>query len=246
VTGDQTFQTATVTYEIVSQASGSPPPVTNPSAQNFGSGTVIKYTEATDMLLFTAPGGTPSAQVAQGAFTTPTSGVKQWFVGSPTAPTDVITLFDPTRLYSFVGTWAHIENGVATYRLAATGIPTKAGDFPSGTVSYTIAMGGSARVGGTSYPIDAARSSGTLTINFATRTGTLAINIVSTGGNSLGQLNGTIALPASGNGFTGTVNFSGVSGNLSGAFFGPQAAEASFAVALSDGNQNSYVGLGGG
>lgn len=243
--GDRTFETASVTYTITSSGT-TPGPITAPSAQAFGSGTQIKYLATPDTITFTAPGGTPTVTVQQTAFTIPQAGIKQWFVPNNNNPTDVITLFDPTGNYAFSGTWANIVGSTATYRLAVAGIPTVAGDFPAGTVTYSIRMGGSSRAAGTGTPVDSTRSLGTLQINYAARTGTFSVPLIGVNSAALGTLTGSITLAASGNGFTGTTTYNGVNGQVSGAVFGPQAVEIAFNVGLSDGTGNSLVGQGGG
>lgn len=241
LTGDQTFQTAGVTYEITG-----PNPLTNPSAQGFGGGSVIDFIESTGVIRFTAPGGTPTVDVFEADGIQQSPGVTQWRipVGSAT-PVDVITLFQGQTTYSFLGIWSHAEGGTITFRLGTGGVPTQDNDYPSGSVAYAVAVGGSVNDGSGAKQVDTTRSTGTLTLDFATGMGSMSVELFDTSGNSLGILTAAVAFTRSTNGFSGEVTFGGNTGVMSGAFFGPQAVEIGFGMALANGS-NTYVGLGGG
>lgn len=242
--GDQAFDSAEGNY-VIDLSAGGPRPVQSPDALAFGAGTAIRYTLATDELRLAAPGGDPKVTITQNSPTSTPPGTRQWQITNGSV-TDVVTLFDATTaLYSFIGTWAHIENNVATYRLVTAGIPTKSGDFPTGTATYDVAIGGSIALVGSSQPVSPTNSMGTLTLNYTAKTGTLSIPLKDAGGADLGTVTATIAISSTSSGFTGTTTFDGVTGKISGSVYGPQAREASFAIVLGN-NEKSYVGLGGG
>jgi len=239
--GDQTFLTAGVTYEITGSN-----PINNLSAQGFGTGAVIDYVESSGIIRFTAPGGAPIVEVLETDAVEIQPGIRQWRVpvGSAT-PVDVITLFQNNTDYSFLGIWSHAEGGTITFRLGTGGIPTQDNDYPNGSVGYTIAVGGSVNDGSGAKQVDTTRSTGTLTLDFETGMGSMSVELFDTSGNSLGVLTAAVAFTRGTNGFSGEVTFGGNTGVISGAFFGPQAAEIGFGMALANGS-NTYVGLGGG
>lgn len=242
--GNQTFQTATVTYTDDANVNGLL--ITSASAQMFGMGTVIDFIDASGIIRLTAPGGAPLFEFFEGNPTRSDATSRTWESNNG-GIINAVTLFNPQNDYAFLGTWLHIENGLATFRLAAAGVPTQAGDYPAGTVVYNISTGGVTINGATTNSVNAQQSRGTLTMNFATGQGTFSVELKDAAGSGLGTVTGTVTRAANGNGFAGTIGFQGVDGQVSGAFFGPQGREIALASVVNNANGTvSYVGLGGG
>jgi len=240
LTGDQTFQSAGVTYVGV----GTP----TISTLAFGSGLVISYDAEADNITLTAPGGVPQVTFNEANATMPAANVLRWDLGG-SGPPNIVTLIGTGTGYSFLGSWI-IGDGPGQPRayLVTGGVPTLAGDMPtSGTVIYTLGVGGALVRGGVTSSVDSAASSGTLTVTFSATggTGTISIPLKETGtGVSLGTLTGTITITQGSNAFTGQVQVTGVTNSstaIAGAFFGPQAQEMGGAFAL-EGADNGYVG----
>lgn len=244
LSGDQTFQTATVIYTDDATINGLT--ILSTAAEAFGQSTVINYIDASGEIELVAAGGSPTIRFVEANVTRQDAISRTWEINNG-GVFDGIILFNPQGSYSFIGIWTHIENNLATYRLASAGIPTQDGDYPSGQVVYDIALGGATINGTTGNGVDATQSTGTLTMDFGTGQGTFSIDLKDSGGNALGTVTGTITRDGSGNGFSGTNNFQGVSGLISGAFFGPQGVEIALGNVASNSNGTvSYVGLGGG
>ncbi|MFM5918174.1 MAG: transferrin-binding protein-like solute binding protein [Novosphingobium sp.] len=252
MSGDRTFQTGGVQYDA--DATG----FSNGTAANFGSGTTVAYTQATDTYLLTAPGGavTASFSPANAQPPGPVPNVQQWVKTSGTT-TDVLTLIVPsnssgvTLSYTIIGTWGHITPAGQTYRISVGGAPTIATDMPkSGSANYSLAIGGSANSNGTGYNLGNGNSTATFTANFGTGAINTTLNLGGvangqTAVTSLGTFTGTGTITGSGPGYSGTLTGTSANGIFSGAFFGPQALEMGFTYYLK-GATFSAVGAGAG
>ena len=162
--GDQTFTTASVSYQDDVQVAGFQ--AFNLMLQAYSEGPQVEYVAASDIFRLTAPGAAYAVEVSQATPTNSGPNFRQWRVDAG-ATTDVVTLFEAFGSYAFVGTWGHIEGGVLTNYLMSTGIATQTGDFPTGSVTYNVRMGGSANINvgtGPSAGVDTSRSTGTLTV----------------------------------------------------------------------------------
>ena len=257
MTGDRTFQTAGVTYDATAQG------FTNASAQSFGTGAQVAYNAANDSYTLSATGATTAtftpANLVQPQ---PAPNTVQYLIRSNTnVPTDVLTLIVPRTSggvplsYTLIGTWAtNLASGTPTYRIGIGGAPTQASDVPrTGTASYSVGVGGAAIENGTSYDL-AANSTGTFSANFGNSTVSTTLNLIGVQGSntpvSFGSFNGSGTISSTGPGFTGTFtgtayNAFPVSGLLSGAFFGPQAAEMGYAYTLSAGGFSAVGAVAG-
>lgn len=257
MTGDRTFQTAGVTYDPTAQG------FANTSAQAFGSGAQVAYNAATDSYTLSAAGATTATFAPSNlVLPQPAPNTVQYLIRSNTnAPTDVLTLMVPRSAngvalsYTLIGTWAtNLASGTPTYRIGIGGAPTQASDMPkTGSASYSVGVGGAANENGTSYDLGA-NSTGTFTANFGTSSVSTTLNLIGVQGAntpvSFGSFTGTGTISSTGPGFTGT--FSGtaynafpVSGLLSGAFFGPQAAEMGYGYTLSAGGFSAVGAVAG-
>lgn len=257
MTGDRTFQTAGVTYDAT--ASG----FTNVSAQDFGSGVQVVYNAASDSYTLSATGAaTATFAPANLVQPPPASNTVQYTRrNNANVPTDVLTLIVPQSAggvplsYTLIGTWAtNLASGTPTYRIGVGGAPTQASDVPrTGSASYSVGVGGAAIENGTSFDL-AANSTGTFTANFGTSTVSTTLNLIGVQGSntpvSFGSFSGLGTISSTGPGFTGT--FSGTaynafptSGLLSGAFFGPQAAEMGYGYTLSAGGFSAVGAVAG-
>ena len=254
ITGDRTFQTGGIQYDI--DGSGA---FSNGSVVNFSSGTTVAYTAATDTYTLTAPGGATTASFApvNALPINPSQpNAQQWRVVNGTT-TDILTLIVPSSSggvplsYMIIGSWGHQTPTGTTYRLSVGGSPTVATDMPkTGTANYSLAIGGGAKAGTTNYNLGGGNSTATFSANFGTGQITTALNLagVPNGGTAItqfGTFNGTGTVTSSGPGFTGTLTGTNANGIFSGAFFGPQALEMGFTYFLS-GTNFSAAGAGGG
>lgn len=252
MSGDRTFQTGGVQYD--SDITG----LSNGTVVNFGSGTTVAYAAASDTYTLTAPGGTPTASFGPLNALPPNPNqpnTQQWRVMNGSTG-DNLTLIVPTTSsgvplsYTIIGIWNHLApSGITTNRLSIGGSPTVATDMPkTGTANYSLAIGGAARAGSTSYNLGGGNSTGTYSANFGTGQITTVLNLAGvpnggTGVTSFGTFNGTGSVTAAGPGFTGTLAGTTANGIFSGAFFGPQALEMGYAYFLS-GTNFSAVGTG--
>lgn len=116
LTGDRTFQTGGVQYDAVNSG------FANGATANFGSGTTVAYTAATDTYTLTAPGGGTTASFAPSNALPPnpnTPNVQQWQVINGTT-TDILTLIVPKNSagvalsYMIIGTWGHVTPTATT------------------------------------------------------------------------------------------------------------------------------------
>lgn len=122
------------------------------------------------------------------------------------------------------------------------GVPTLSADMPStGTVTYSdFGLDGNLyRVsGGSLISRSPNKTSGTLTVNFATRTVTLTVTVRTSDATPyvLGTFTGTGTIAAGTNRFAGTITAGDLpaTGNFTGAFFGPGAGEYGMALDLRD------------
>jgi hypothetical protein len=242
MTGDRTFETGGVQYATSTTG------ISNATAQAFGSGVTIAYTQATDSYRLTAPDSStvtfdPSNAVAPAAPNT-----QQWTkVSGPVR--DDLSLTVPTvdgvaLSYTVVGAWQHADSstGQALTRLAVGGAPTLAADMPrTGTATYATETGGTALRFGTPYALGG-HSSATFSADFARNTVTTSLTLAGTpqpGGTavtSFGTFNGTGTIASTGPGFTGTFNGGSAIGAFSGAFFGPRALEMAYSWYLNGGD----------
>lgn len=248
MSGNRTFQTAGVTYDPSTTG------FTNASAQAFGSGVQVAYNAAADSYTLTAPSGT-TATFGPAQLTQPQQApnVLQYVVRNDSnTVTDVLNLIVPQTAsgvplsYTLIGTWGtKLETGTPTYRVAVGGAPTLAGDMPkTGSASYAATVGGAARENGQGYLLSP-NSTATFTANFGNGTVATTINLVGVQGSNapltFGSASATGTIASDGPGFTGTFsgtayNSQSLSGQLSGAFFGPQALEMGYAYTLSAGD----------
>jgi len=260
MSGDRTFQTGGVQYNPAGNA------FNNPTNQTYGNGVRVAYTAASDSYTLTAPDNTTvtfnPSEVVQPPVNANTI---QWQKrNAASAVTDVFTLVVPTSggvalSYTLIGTWGtNLATAQSTYRIAVGGVPTIASDMPkTGTVNYTIGVGGSAVIvgGGNPYTL-AGNSTGTFSANFGTGAITTALTLAGTqlpSGSvvtNFGTFNGTGTIASTPPGFTGTfsgtaANGSAATGGFSGAFFGPQALEVAYAYTLSAGTFSAVGGVAG-
>jgi hypothetical protein len=248
MSGNQTFQTAGVTYTF--GAGGA----SNGTAQTLGNGVTVAYNAATDVYTVTAPGGSPSQTFGpndvQPLPQTPTS---LRYVKTTGTTVDTLILTPSTLLsYALFGSWSQLNttNNTSTFRLAIGGSPTLASDMPkTGSATYNTAFGGTANANGATYNL-AGNTSGTLSANFGAGTVSSTLNMggtqVANGPvTQLGAFTGSGTIASGGPGFSGTLTGTPGSGVFAGAFFGPQALEAAYSFFVSGTNFNA-VGQGGG
>jgi hypothetical protein len=155
--------------------------------------------------------------------------------------------------YVTYGVWTTTVRGATTSsftsHFAASGIQTSAASMPlTGSATYTGVADGAALAAGQTYRL--LGSTGTLNANFATGaiTTTLALrgnpDVTSDaiGTTNLGTLTGSAAIGAGTNKYSGTITGTGLSGTLTGAFFGPAAAETGYSFQVSGGG-NAAAGV---
>jgi hypothetical protein len=239
MTGNRTYQTAGVQYNVNTAAPG----ISGGVGQNFGSGVTVAYTETAGTYQLTAPDGTtvtvglPDRQPGS----TDTNATYQKTTGTTQ---DRINLVIPTSSsitlsYMVVGTWGRVDTatGLGVTRIAVGGSPTLASDVPrTGSANYTIGIGGSAALNGVIHNLPG-NSTGTFSANFGSNTVQTTLNLGGTpiGGGavqSFGAFSGSGTISSSGPGFSGTLTGTLANGLYSGAFFGPQAAEVGFGYYL--------------
>ncbi len=252
LSGDRTFQTAGVKYDVSTTGGTS-----NSSSLTFGNGVQVAYTAASDSYTLSIPGATTTTfQPSEVQLPQQAPNVVQYLKRDASgAVTDVLTLIAPSSggvalSYTLVGTWGtNLNTATRTYRIGIGGIPTLANDVPkSGTANYTVGAGGSANDSGTNYSLSP-NSTATFSANFAAGSVATVLNLSGVTGPtaapvSFGAFNGTGTISSTGPGFNGTFtgtafNSSAVNGVFSGAFFGPQALEMGYAYALSAGGFNA-------
>ena len=244
LSGNQTFQTAGINLTNTTGTGG------NYGTSNFGSGVTVAYTAASDSYLLTAPNGT-TATFAPGNVTGSVAGSYVSYSVPYAGGTDMLILSHPAiggvaLSYTLLGNWGHVVNSPSsvTINLAVGGIPTQNADVPrTGTATYTtLITGGGALgpinlVGGTTV---STTSSATFSANFGSNSVTTSLNLVNANTlASIGTFNGNGTISSSGPGFAGTLsgNFPGAvaaTGEFSGVFTGPQAAEMGFAWRLNN------------
>jgi hypothetical protein len=130
------------------------------------------------------------------------------------------------------------------------GIPTEDADMPrTGSATFQTAMSGVVVApvpgGGSTGYYSLHDDGATFAADFANMSVTTTLHLVATPtlgatgpDRDFGSLSGTGTIAASGPGFSGIFTTSGVSGGLSGAFFGPDAAEAGFTFNASHADYN--------
>src|SRR4051794_21533801 len=146
MTGDRTFQTGGVQYNV------NPSGFSNASTQAFGSGVTVAYTVANDSYKLTASDGSTVTFDPSNAQTPPPGSNSQVWVKSAGTIRDQFFLNVPSvsgvpLSYTLTGSWGHFDtgSGVGLVRLAVGGAPPIASDMPkSGTATYATAIGGSA------------------------------------------------------------------------------------------------------
>lgn len=142
--------------------------------------------------------------------------------------------------YTRHATFGQLSGPSSSGNLAVYGVLTKDGDMPrSGSATYSVAVSGMATQPDQSSYLLTANTTGTFSANFGGGTVAAGIDLKATkigtpGEVSLGTLGGTGAISSSGPSFTGSLAGTGASapagsGQFSGAFFGPQAAEFGYA-----------------
>jgi hypothetical protein len=110
----------------------------------------------------------------------------------------------------------------------------------SGTATYTTGVGGTMVADGVPYSL-AGPSSASFTANFASSSVSTTLHFAGAqlgGGASadFGQFTGSGTITSGSPGFIGTLTGTGATGEFSGSFFGPKAAEMAFGWALSGPN----------
>ena len=235
MTGNRTFQTAGVTYDVATSG------FSNGTSNAFGSGATVSYNAAADSYTITAPGGATQtfgpADLQPPNPATPTS-IQYAKVNGNTR--DQLSLIAPTAgngvplSYTVIGTWGTINlaNNTSTFRVAIGGAPTLTSDVPkTGSATYSIGVGGAANWQGTAYTLSG-HSSGTFSANFGAATVATTLNLAGISGNgpvqNLVTLNGTGSLSSGGPGFTGTLSGPSTTGIFTGLFLGPQAVEMGY------------------
>ena len=239
LSGNQSFQTGGI--HLTSTQTGA---VSNLGASDFGTGTTVTYTAATDTYVLQAPDGT-TATFAPGNVTSSQAGAFVRYSSTSASGTDNLILAHPaiggvSLSYTLIGNWNHIVGSTNqdTIQLAVGGIPTLASDVPrTGNASYTANVAG----GGSLGPINQTASGQVTTSSTATFSANFAASSVSTSMTlvnadtlaSIGSFNGTGPISSNGPGFGGTLSgtFTGGSsatGSFAGVFAGPQAAELAY------------------
>ena len=262
LTGDQLFQTASVTMPIASNIDGA---INSPS-QAFGSGYTIDFDAATNsytvsgvMNVATGAPVTHSQTFVQSEitrndadaliFSKPSTGAPNVFIISVPKVNSV------PLTYTRISAWNTGSSSTPNiFAFAMLGVPTKASDVPTtGSATYKTGVGGVASTAAAaSAPVfyDLSHSTATLSANFATGSITTDLTLTGvlfnplTGGATAGQpdvalgiFNGTGLLNAGANTFGGSfVPANGAtalgSSNFFGAFFGPQALEFGYVYDL--------------
>jgi hypothetical protein len=250
ITGTQVFQTASIKY--TAQAGN----FQNFESANFGAGSTITYNASNDSFIITPAGGTAVTFTQANidpATTIPPSqvgfvnGPNRLFYITPTTAAGVALSYTRLGAFTTVGT-----NGAVNVELLVGGVPTVATDMPTtGTANYTVGIGGSANLGGTSYSL-LNNSTATFSANFAT--GAINMGFALGGKNTpasprvdLGTATGSGVLSSGSPGFSGffTSGTNVTSGFFNGSFFGPKAAEVGFNFQL-NGPNFTAVGQGAG
>jgi hypothetical protein len=236
LTGVQTFASAGIKYSIIPVPSGGVGFSTT-AVETLGSGVAVQYDTGTGNITFTAPGGTPTtftsadevvgqSTPASRLFNKPNAagGIDGGSLSVPSVNGVELTYTRFATVFS-AGTPAGFDGHAVVF-----GVQTKASDVPTtGTATYTGVAGGAAILAnGASASLDGSTAS--LTADFSTGSiaTVLALMMTPIGGTiaPLDVLSGTGSLGAVKPGFSGILTGSGtVSGNFSGAFFGPKAAE---------------------
>lgn len=238
VNGSYSFPTVGVTYTATSNSLG------GGSTYNLNAGGSISYNAGSDTFTITGPTSGPSAGASQ-SFT----GQNLVDSGSPATvklvkpvgtTQDELTITVPLT-YAMLTIWNRIDfaGGTSTGRISFGGSQTQAADVPrTGSATYSVATGGAARVGATTYNL--VNSTATFSANFASNSvqTSLSLGGVTTPGGAVtnfGTFNGTGTIMSTGPSFSGT--FAGnATGVFSGAFFGPQAAEVGYGYVLNGTN----------
>lgn len=254
ITGNRTFQTAGVTYNVGLGG------FSNASTEKYGSGVTVAYTASSDSYTLTAPGG---ASESFGPAELTTGGAGPVLV---TPPPNTVTYLKPNGLnrdqlsltvptvngvalnYTVLGNWGTNIPNAATYHIAVGGAPTLTSDMPkSGTASYPTSVAGAVVSGGSAVGL-ADTSTASFSADFAAGTVSTTLNLAwppvlssapigVTPGTSptSGTYSGSGTINAGGPGFTGTLNGPSATGVFSGLFLGPKAAEMGYAWALTGG-----------
>lgn len=235
LTGVQNFASAGVRYSFAPVPSGGTG-FTFRQVEALGSGVAVQYDTANGDVTYTAPDGTSTTFTAANVVATQSTATSRVFNksnpaggvygGSLSTPTVGGVALTYTRLGTFFtnGTPAGLDGHTFVF-----GVQTLASDVPTtGTASYTGQAGGTAALATGGAPVRVGGTS-TLTADFATGAITTAFSLAySTAGvtTALDILSGTGSIGANKPGFAGTLIGSGnVTGNFTGAFFGPQATE---------------------
>lgn len=256
LTGDRTFKTAGVKYDV------GPAGSSNAAALAYPDGVQVAYTASNDSYTLSVAGATTTtflpSEISQPQ---PAPNVVQYLKrNSSGAVTDVLTLIIPrpggvALSYTLVGTWGTNLTTSPTYRIGIGGIPTLVTDVPkTGSANYTVGVGGNANNGGTNYVLSP-NSTATFSANFGAGTVATTLNLSGVAGSSttpvsFGAFTGTGMISSTTPGFGGTFsgtafNASTTSGVFSGAFFGPQAIEMGYAYSLTAGTFNAVGAVTG-
>lgn len=141
--------------------------------------------------------------------------------------------------YAAIGVWDFTDSSTGEIKswTFIAGSSTIRSDMPTGTATYTMAVIGSAGDGKVGGPL-ATGSNATLTANFGAGTVSTMLDLGTRGSAGteplvkLGTFSGQGTIDSGGPGFSGTLTGSKGSGDFSGAFFGPKAAQAGYAFYL--------------
>lgn len=222
--GDQRFTTAGVSYR------GTPTTLENRRSYNMGTGPILSYDVSQDTFTVSVSADTettffPGDLVDQGPNYT-----------SFRRGGDTLTIIQPSvggvpLSYTQFGSYFNVSSPTqpGNEYLLVGGVPTTSNDLPtSGTANYTLSAEGIVRADGTGSRIVDEPSNGSMAVNFGTNQ--IAFDFaMRTGSFDFGTAEGSAALRSSDASFTGTITSGRGSGQIGGAFFGPQAEEVGFA-----------------
>lgn len=243
LSGDQTFQSAGIHFTFVNGAQR------GYSSQKFGSGVVIAYNAANNSYTLTAPDGT--TDTFSSATGTPPPSVNSqpnsglhYYGNRGSLSLTVPSVNGVALSYIAVSDWNEIQNGVQSHYFGISGVPTIASDMPkNGTATYKTSVVGNVLSGLTPRFLQSS-STASFSANFGSGTVSTTLNLVGGGVNQVpvdfGSYSGSGNITSGGPGFSGTLasvtgNPISVTGEFSGAFFGPQATEMGYAWYLTGG-----------
>jgi hypothetical protein len=264
LTGNQTFQSASVKYDVsLLPGTGG---FSNTVLQNFGTGAVLAYDAAADSFTVTPTGGAPVTFTQANLIPSQSAPGREVFEKINGNITERIFLISPNSgavplsylsfvIYNKSVAASGNTNASFSAEVSVGGVPTVQRDMPTtGTASYTFGVGGTAVKAGTSHTLEG-NSTATFSANFGAGTVATTINVMGRSGAptapgplvSFGTATGDGNIVSGGPAFNGAFRGTGdvISGQFSGAFFGPQGLEAGYEFFLL-GNDFSAVGSGAG